>query len=138
MATTSGLSITEKVTFAALPTATFTHAKAPYFNTVVTDSTGGSVKVGYDLRGVRGADGGELIVSDIDRAAAACLHRPGHRRPRHQDPAVGDARVRATSRCRALQGAGTYGLALRATSHGTELNGLDGAIDSTSAWIPCA
>jgi hypothetical protein len=130
-----GQSITEKVTFAALPTATTTHAAAPYFNTVVRDSSGGSVKVGYDLRGVRNATGGELIVSDIDRALPRAfsdrdIDSHGIKIPLHG--LHGFVNVPLSS----LLGAGTYGLALRATNHGTELNGLDGTDDSTSAWIP--
>ncbi len=134
-ATAAGLSITERVTFAALHTASFTHAKAPTFNTVVADTTGGSVKVGYDFWGVRGADGGELIISDIDRALPRAFT--------DRDIDAHGIKIRLSGMhgfvnvpLSKLQGAGTYGLALRATSHGTELNGLDGAIDSTSAWIP--
>ena len=68
---------------------------------------------------------------------AARLHRPRHRRPRHQVPAARTGRLGERPAVGIAQAQASYGLALRGRpADGIELNGLDGATDTTGAWIP--
>ena len=134
-ARTSGLSITENVTFKALSSATYTIARSPVFDPLARADRDRTVRVSFDLRGLRNADSGQLIVSDIDRALPRAFT--------DRDPnahgiviplqgLVGSVSVPLS----ALLGAGTYGLALRGVDHNVPLDGRNGTVDSTSSWIP--
>jgi len=130
----AGGSITEKVNFTALPSATFANATSPVFVPVAT-SGNSAVTVQFDLRGLRGATSGLLLVSDIDRALPRAftdrdINAHGFSIP--LNTLVGSVSVPLAR----LQGAGVYGLALRGVNHGVQLNGLLGTVDSTSSWIP--
>src|SRR4029079_18018411 len=59
-------SISRDVTFKGQRDDSYSHAIPPSFDPVFQN--GDNVRFSYDLRGLRGADGGILIVSDIDRA----------------------------------------------------------------------
>ncbi len=133
-ARTGRLSITEHVLFKALPSATYTVAQSPVFDPLVR-SGARSVRVSFDLRGLRNADSGQLIVSDIDRALPRAFtdrDPNAHGVVFPLDRLVGTVSVPLS----VLQGAGTYGIAVRGVSHGVPLNGLNGTLDSTSSWIP--
>jgi hypothetical protein len=134
-ATTAGLSIAEQVAFKALASATYTIATSPAFVPLATQGLDSSVTVHYDLRGLRGATSGQLLVSDIDRALPRAF--PDRDPNAHGiviplGSLVGSVSVPLAE----LQGAGVYGLALRGVDHGVALNGLSGTVDSTSSWIP--
>jgi hypothetical protein len=130
----AGGSITEKVKFTALPSATFANATSPVFVPLATAGKP-AVTVHFDLRGLRGATSGLLLVSDIDRALPRAftdrnINAHGFSFP--LNTLVGSVSVPLAR----LQGAGVYGLALRGVNHGVQLNGLNGTVDSTSSWIP--
>jgi hypothetical protein len=130
----AGGSITEKVKFTALPSATFANATSPVFVPLATSGKS-AVTVRFDLRGLRGATSGLLLVSDIDRALPRAftdrdINAHGFSIP--LNTLVGSVSVPLAR----LQGAGVYGLALRGVNHGVQLNGLNGTVDSTSSWIP--
>jgi hypothetical protein len=134
-ASTGGLSITEEVTFKALASATYTIATSPAFVPLATAGHQSSVTVHYDLRGLRGATSGQLVVSDIDRALPRAFtdrDRDAHGIVIPLGNLVGSVSVPLAQ----LQGAGVYGLALRGVDAGVPLNGLNGTVDSTSSWIP--
>ncbi|MFL6073727.1 MAG: S8 family serine peptidase, partial [Mycobacteriales bacterium] len=131
----AGDSIAEKVTFKPLAAATYTHALSPVFDPLATSGRDRSVKVSYDLRGLRGVDGGVLIVSDIDRALPRAfpdrdLNAHGITIPLTHQTGTVDVPLSA------LQGAGTYGLAVRGTLHGVPQDGTGTTADTTSSWIP--
>lgn len=163
-ASAAGQSITERVTFAGRPDAGYSHATAPVFPPLFHLPAGddqpqlpgvggagggagggggggggqadaGSVPVRYDLRGLRGIDAGELVVSDIDRAAPRAF--------KDTDPAAhgiviplsglaGTARVPVAS----LRGAGVYGLALRGVLNGVSQDGKNHTPNTTGPWLP--
>lgn len=130
-----GQSITENVTFKALADATYTIATSPSFVPLATVGRDKTVRVNYDLRGLRDATSGVLLVSDIDRALPRAFtdrDPDAHGLTIPLNGLVGHVSVPLS----ALQGAGTYGLALRGVAGGVALNGLNGTVDSTSAWIP--
>jgi hypothetical protein len=130
-----GQSITENVTFKALTSATYDNATSPVFRTLATQGVNPAVTVHYDLRGLRNATSGVLLVSDIDRALPRAFtdrNIDAHGITIPLGNLVGDVSVPLSQ----LQGAGVYGLALRGVNHGVQLNGLNGNVDSTSAWIP--
>jgi hypothetical protein len=130
-----GVSITEKVTFKALAAATYTNATSPVFGPLATQGRDPSVTVRFDLRGLRGATSGVLLVSDIDRALPRAfpdrdINSHGFAIP--LSSLVGSVSVPLSR----LQGAGVYGLALRGVGHGVQLDGLNGTADSTSSSAP--
>jgi hypothetical protein len=121
-------SIATDVTFKGQPAATYTHAIPPSFDPAF--GAGDQVRFTYDLRGLRGADGGILIVSDIDRAVPIAypdndLDAHGRKYPLHG--LTGTVTLSASD---FPHGVGTYGIALRGTRHGAEI------ADSTSFWQP--
>jgi hypothetical protein len=131
----TGRSITEKVTFKALSSATFANATSPVFVPLATQGKQPNVTMHFDLRGLRGATSGLLLVSDIDRALPRAftdrdIDAHGFSIP--LNTLVGSVSVPVAR----LQGAGVYGLALRGVNHGVQENGLNGTVDSTSSWIP--
>jgi hypothetical protein len=80
------------------------------------------VLVRYDLRGLRGqVDGGTLVVSDIDRAVPQAfpdndVNVHGFTRSLHG--LSGTIRLTAAD---FPHGVGTYGIAIRGTSHGVDV-----------------
>ncbi len=147
---TSGSATTAMaVTFKGQSDATYTHAVPPSFNPIFQPSSpADGVTFSYDLTGLRASStpasgayptvtGGELIISDIDRALPRAF--PDSNLDAHgcRVPLTGltgsitltpaDSRVAA---CLG-HGTGTYGIALRGTSSsGAPLR------SSTSAWTP--
>lgn len=149
----AGQSIVERVTFAGQKQATYGHARAPVFQPLVRPHrpnlaasllaaalgsprpAASVVSVGYDLRGLRGVDGGELLVSDIDRAVPRAFPDTdvaAHGTPIKLPALVGTVDVPAS----ALNGAGVYGLALRGTSHGVPQDGQNDTPNTTGPWLP--
>jgi hypothetical protein len=131
-----GISLTEKVTFKGQAGATYSHAVPPTFNPIYQPASGDQLETfTYDLRGLRDgngglADGGILLVSDIDRAVPQAfpdddLNAHGFKLPLH-----GLTGVVSISSAQLPHGVGTYGIALRGTKGGTEI------ADSTSPWQP--
>jgi len=126
-------SISTDVTFKGQSSATTTHAVPPSFDPVF--QAGDPVRISYDLRNLRDgrnglADGGILLVSDIDRAVPQAfpdrnLDAHGQKFPLH-----GLTGTITLSSANFPHGVGTYGLALRGTRHGAEIP------DSTSFWQP--
>ncbi len=137
------------VTFRGQGDTTYTHAVPPSFNPVFQPSShAAGVTFTYDLTGLRASStpsggayptvtGGELIVSDIDRALPRAFT--------DRDPDAHGCRVPLTGLTGTItltpsdprvaaclgRGVGTYGIALRgASSSGAPLRG------STSAWTP--
>jgi len=132
-ATSGKASIAESVTFKGQPDGSYSHATPPSFTPVFT--TGDKITFSYDLTGLRTghggfADGGELIVSDIDRAVPQAfpdndLDAHGTKYPLHGVSGT----ITLTSND-FPHGVGTYGVALRGTIRGQEIP------DSTSFWQP--
>jgi hypothetical protein len=121
-------SISTAVTFKGQGPATYTHAVPPSFGPVFR--SGDKVRFAYDLTGVRGADGGVLIVSDIDRAVPQAFpdnNLDAHGRKYALQGLTGTLKLDASD---FPHGVGTYGIALRGTRHGQEI------ADSTSFWQP--
>jgi len=148
-AATSGAATTAMaVTFKGQSDATYTHAVPPSFKPVFQPSSpADGVTFSYDLTGLRASStpasgayptvtGGELIISDIDRALPRAF--PDSNLDAHGCKVTlagltgsitltpADPRVAA---CLG-HGAGTYGIALRGTTSSGEIVG------STSAWTP--
>ncbi len=113
--------------------ATHMHAIPPSFQQVFTK--GQQVTVHYDLRDVRDGsgglvDGGELIVSDIDRAVPQAFPDNDvnvHGFKRTLPGLVGTITLSAKD---FPHGVGTYGLALRGTKGGSEI------VDTSSLFLP--
>ena len=134
------ISTEEKVTFKGQSSATYTSAVPVSFDPLFRpENDNDMVTFEYDLRGLRdGAggtvDGGELIISDIDRAVPQAfpdLDPNAHGVVIPLTPfsdLTGRAMVRAS--VFAPHGVGTYGVALRGTKGGKKVAG------STSAWLP--
>jgi hypothetical protein len=121
-------SISTDVTFKGQRDASYTHAIPPSFDPVFT--SGDNVRFAYDLRGLRGADGGILIVSDIDRAVPQAFpdnNLDAHGSKYRLNGLAGTITLHASD---FPHGVGTYGIALRGTRHGAEI------ADSTSFWQP--
>ncbi|WP_028060846.1 S8 family serine peptidase [Candidatus Solirubrobacter pratensis] len=122
-------SISMDVTFKGQADATYSHAVPPSFDPVF--QSGDKIKFTYDLTGLRGADGGELIVSDIDRAVPQAF--PDNNLDAHGRKYALPSFPTGTIKLDASDfphGVGTYGIALRGTRHGAEI------ADSTSFWQP--
>jgi hypothetical protein len=125
--------ISTAVTFKGQADSTYSHAVPPTFNPVFTD--GDNVVVNYDFRGLRDGqggkvDGGELVVSDIDRTVPQAFPAPDgdvHGFTRVLNGLVGSITLSAAD---FPQGVGAYGLALRGTKHGVEVP------DTTSLFLP--
>src|SRR3954469_10362002 len=120
--------ISTDVTFKGQRDASYSHAIPPSFDPVFVN--GDSVRFAYDLRGLRGADGGILIVSDIDRAVPQAFpdnDLDAHGKKYRLNGLVGSITLSARE---FPHGVGTYGIALRGTRHGAEI------ADSTSFWQP--
>jgi hypothetical protein len=147
----AGQSIVERVTFAGSRQASYGHARAPVFQPLVrpqgpsvvgllaaalgVSPSAAPVAVAYDLRGLRGVDGGELLVSDIDRAVPRAfpdMDVAAHGTPIRLSGLVGTVEVPAS----ALRGAGVYGLALRGTLHGVPQDGQHETPNTTGPWLP--
>jgi hypothetical protein len=132
-ASSGSASISTAVTFKGQPQGTYSHAIPPSFDPVFT--SGDTVKVKYDFSGLRNghgglADGGELWVSDIDRAVPQAftdldLNAHGFKIPLH-----GVSGTVLLSAANFPHGVGTYGISLRGTFHGAEIP------DSNSFWQP--
>ncbi len=135
IASTGWSHITEHVTFAAAPDASYTHAQSPTFNPLVVDKSGATVTVHYDFLGLRNANGGELIVSDIDRALPRAFSDRDINSHGIVIPLTGMIGS-YTLPVSMLQGAGTYGLAVRGTLDGVAQDGTGDTNDSSSSWIP--
>jgi hypothetical protein len=121
-------SISTDVTFKGQRDASHAHAIPPSFNPVFQN--GDNVRFSYDLSGVRGADGGILIVSDIDRAVPQAFpdnNLDAHGKKYRLNGLAGTITLHASD---FPHGVGTYGIALRGTRHGAEI------ADSTSFWQP--
>jgi hypothetical protein len=126
-------SISTAVTFKGQSTATTTHAVPPSFDPVF--QAGDKVRITYDLRNLRDghgglADGGILLVSDIDRAVPQAfpdLNLDAHGQKFALHGLTGTITLTAAN---FPHGVGTYGLALRGTKNGLEIP------DSTSFWQP--
>ncbi len=121
-------SISTDVTFKGQRGATYSHAIPPSFDPVF--QAGDKVRFAYDLRGLRGADGGILIVSDIDRAVPQAFpdsDLDAHGKKYRLNGLVGSITLSGRE---FPHGVGTYGIALRGTRHGAEI------ADSTSFWQP--
>jgi hypothetical protein len=128
-ATSGRAAISTDVTFKGQADASYSHALPPSFDPVF--QAGDKIDFTYDLTGLRGADGGELIVSDIDRAVPQAfpdnnLDAHGRKYALPSFPA-GTIKLDASD---FPHGVGTYGIALRGTRHGAEI------ADSTSFWQP--
>ncbi len=116
------------MTFKGQTDATYAHAVPPSFKQTFQD--GDKIKFDYDLTGLRGATGAELIVSDIDRAVPQAfpdLNLDAHGRKYTMSGLTGTFVLRSAD---FPHGVGTYGIALRGTNHGAEVP------DSTSFWQP--
>src|SRR3954454_4571544 len=121
-------SISTAVTFKGQRDASYSHAIPPSFDPVFQN--GDNVRFSYDLRGLRGADGGILITSDIDRAVPQAFpdnNLDAHGKKYRLNGLVGTITLHASD---FPHGVGTYGIALRGTRRGTEI------ADSTSFWQP--
>jgi hypothetical protein len=126
----TGTSISTDVTFKALAPAlaTFQHAVPGSFKPTFT--TGDKVKIDFDETGLKGADGVELIVSDIDRAVPQAFpdnNLDAHGRKYVQSGLTGTFKLDSSD---FPHGVGTYGIALRGMKNGREV------ADSTSFWQP--
>jgi hypothetical protein len=126
----TGTTISTDVTFKALApaAATFQHAVPGSFKPVFT--TGDKVKIDFDETGLKGADGVELIVSDIDRAVPQAFpdnNLDAHGRKYVQSGLAGTFKLDSSD---FPHGVGTYGIALRGMKNGREV------ADSTSFWQP--
>ena len=121
-------SISTDVTFKGQRDASYSHAIPPSFDPVFQN--GDNVRFAYDLRGLRGADGGILIVSDIDRAVPQAFpdnNLDAQGKKYRLNGLVGTITLHTSD---FPHGVGTYGIALRGTRHGAEI------ADSTSFWQP--
>jgi hypothetical protein len=126
-------SISTAVTFKGQPNDTYSHAVPPAFNTVF--KSGQTVVIIYNLLGLRDGhggqvDGGKLVVSDIDRAVPQAfpdndVNVHGFTRTLH-----GPVGIVTLSASDFPHGVGTYGIAIRGTTHGVEVP------DSTSLFQP--
>jgi hypothetical protein len=128
--------ITTAVTFKGQSDATYTHAVPPSFNPVFRPSDDHSkVTFRYDLRGLRDAngglaDGGVLIVSDIDRILPRAFTDRDPDSHGFKKTLTGLTGTVTVSADELPNGVGAYGIALRGTKGGVEIAG------STSAWLP--
>jgi Subtilase family len=129
-------SILTAVTFKGQSGGTYTHAIPPSFDPVFQSDD--SVRISFDLTGLRDgsgglADGGELIVTDIDRAVPQAFP---NNNASHVDvhgftrPLPGLNGAISLSAADFPHGVGTYGVALRGTKGGKEI------ADSTSFFLP--
>ncbi len=119
--------ISTNVTFKGQASGGYSHANPASFKPVFT---GGNITFAYDLRGLRNADGGVLIVTDIDRAVPQAFPDNdvnGHGFKRTLNGLVGTIALSAAD---FPHGVGTYGIAIRGTHGGTEI------ADSTSFFLP--
>ncbi len=136
-ASAGGASISTAVTFKGQADATHAHALPPSFNPVFrpAGNPNARVRFTFDLSGVRdgaggAADGGVLLVSDIDRAVPQAFpdrDLNGHGFKRTLVGVTGSIELSAAD---FPHGVGTYGIAIRATKGGAEI------ADSTSFWLP--
>jgi hypothetical protein len=127
-ASSGGSSISTDVQFKGQSSGSYSHAVPPSFDPVF--QAGDKVRFAYDLRGLRGADGGILLVSDIDRAVPQAYpdnNLDAHGKKYRLHGLVGTITLDASD---FPHGVGTYGIALRGTHGGSEI------ADSTSFWQP--
>ncbi len=132
-ATSGSASISTDVTFKGQSSATTTHAVPPSFNPVF--KAGDKVKFTFDLRNLRDghrglADGGVLLVSDIDRTVPSAFPDSDLDAHSQKFPLHGLTGTITLSAADFPHGVGAYGIALRGKRHGAEIP------DSTSFWQP--